>query len=424
MKGIKSALTRVINIFERFKEDDYGVSYESILHAMEQARSLLDAMGDKTATFEVQYMELKLRPVIQKINKEISEDEDVSEEGFRSLIECVHTIVCLVRTTYNMVVTGYMRSEQELQCLKEDLNFYRNKKAELEDYSDDCEEKWSNTEKNINQINEFSSKMENTLYPESKKSHEYLVERKEEAEELLAETKESCACIDEQLETINDLSEKSREINAQSDRNQKSTDDILRSSQEIKEKCITQQRTVDDILGDANRAGMAGAFKQKADDMAHRGNKAKCTFYGFAMATSALGIGLFYHELLFGTFINYYLLPFKIFVLFPFVWIAWSQYKASSEYFDLEKGYSHKATTAQAYEGFNRRMNEGDEDMRRELLGLSIRIFGQSPDEFLDKGRPSSPISEIVDKGAGIVKSSIPLSPGKKEPRITEKQEN
>ena len=42
MKGIKSALTKVINIFKEHEDDDYDyrVSYNSIIHAMEKARSL------------------------------------------------------------------------------------------------------------------------------------------------------------------------------------------------------------------------------------------------------------------------------------------------------------------------------------------------------------------------------------------------
>ena len=417
MKGIKSALTKVITIFKEFEDDDYGVSYKSILHSMEQTRSLLDAMGDKVDTFEVQYMKLELKPILQKINKEI-DDGDVTEEGFDSLIKCVHSIVCLVRTTYNMVVTGYMRSEQELQCLKDDLNLYKNKKAELDGYLDEFEEKRCNTNEYIEQINAFFSKMANTLYPEIKNSHDYLLEKKKEAEEQVSEIKKSCACINEQLKAVNEISEKSKVVDMQCTLAQNDIDNILGSSQKIKDKCITQLKTVDNILGDANRVSMAGSFKQKAKDITIRANKAKYTFYGFAVVTSLIGMGLFYRELLFGTSINYYLLPFKILVLFPFIWIAWSQYKAYSEDLDLEKGYSHKATTAQAYEGFKRQMNEDDEDMRRELLGLSIQIFGQSPDEFLDKERPSSPVSEFIDKSSMVMKKPASSTKTKKEKEV------
>lgn len=163
------------------------------------------------------------------------------------------------------------------------------------------------------------------------------------------------------------------------------------------------------IIGDANRAGMAGSFKARKDELLRPLRFAEGFMNSALLAVAGVSFWIVWPAI--GqTGLAYGALLLKFTILFPLYWIAWSSSRKYSHLTRIREDYAYKYAAAMAFEGYSKH-TEKDPNLHRELLRLSLETMGNNPIRLYNtKNIPSSPLQESLNSIKELIKTAIPIS--------------
>lgn len=208
---------------------------------------------------------------------------------------------------------------------------------------------------------------------------------------------------DEMIDWHKIASDQSKSIELLSKQSEIDKPKIESYKQEL-EKMITlfnkQKDEIQEIIEDANRASMAGAFKKQADDI----NKKMQWTDGF-LILSLLGIvGISYwgfsssfnaeNALMWSQFLA------KSAIGFPLLIVAWIKARERAYLFRLREDYAYKYSSAMAFEGYKKQIQEQDPEMQKQLLQIALDNLGDKPTKVFEKEINATPIETVIDKMA------------------------
>lgn len=176
------------------------------------------------------------------------------------------------------------------------------------------------------------------------------------------------------------------------------------------------RKQVSVILGDSNRAGMAGSFVSRKNELKDSIKLWQRVFVGAIVCLIAIAVFLISPSL---ATKHWDELLFRLPLSAPIIWLAWFAAKQYGYNIRLSEDYAYKAASAMAFEGFKRETTD-EVDMRTKLLKTAIKNFGDNPIRIFDgKNNHASPVQELLQhlnkKGQlmDLLKSFVDKLPGK-----------
>ncbi|HDI3168855.1 TPA: hypothetical protein PMB26_000646 [Vibrio cholerae] len=433
MKTAKSSITRLkTSIMHQWPNtpDIYGfegISSSILTDCLDETYGLLEGLADKKETFEVIFLKRKLAILTSDCNdylKDTLKEFSGKEKKFNKFLEDIFAIRTAVKETYFLIDTDALRDESELLRIKEELQSYRTELESYLEYKDEIDAAHETITTLKKELAAFHSK-----YDESNEHVSTVVSNIDDASEKIEAYKKTAAdevqsivetrakiirnkvayqgSVERYNELILNLEKQEAQIQVQ-------TENINAIQENIK----TQQESIQLIIDDANRASMAGSFLKRKNELESPIKWSSRIMNGSLMIAAGISALLLKSSGLFeGTF-DYISFLFKIPVIAPFIWIAWSNSQRNNYLVRIQEDYAFKYASAMAFEGYRKQAQETDENLEHRLLELSIENMGMNPIRLFDKPVKSSPINEIIQGGNEAIKnirSMASASSGKTE---------
>ncbi|UXX77894.1 hypothetical protein N7E81_10995 [Reichenbachiella carrageenanivorans] len=151
------------------------------------------------------------------------------------------------------------------------------------------------------------------------------------------------------------------------------------------------QKTIED----ANRAGMAGSFKKRKDEL-----RWTLVFWQF-FTIASLGLLIYLSFVLVKPLIsdpNWEEIIVKLPILASCVWLCWFSSKQYGFTARIREDYSYKYAVSMAFEGYKNAAREINADLLEQLLSLTVLNISKNPISIFDtRNNHGSPINEIID---------------------------
>ncbi|EOX3450716.1 hypothetical protein ACPFUM_001397 [Vibrio cholerae] len=419
MKTAKSSITRLkTSIMQQLPNtpDIYGfegISRSILTDCLDETYGLLEGLTEKKETFEVIFLKRKLASLTSDCNDYLKDSlkEFSKEKKFNKFLEDIFAIRTVVKETYFLIDTDALRDESELLRIKGELQNYR---TELESYLA-CRDEIVDAHETIttlkNELAAFHSK-----YDESNEHVSTVVSNIDDASEKIKAYKKTAAdevefiaetrakilrnkgayqgSVERYNELILNLEKQEAQIQVQ-------TENI----DTIQESIKTQQESIQLIIDDANRASMAGSFLKRKNELNGPIKWSSGIMNGSLLIAAGISFFLLRSSGIFEEKFDYISFLFKIPVIAPFIWIAWSNSQRNNYLVRIQEDYAFKYASAMAFEGYRKQAQDTDEVLEHRLLELSIENMGMNPIRLFDKPVKSSPLNEIIQGGNEAINS-------------------
>lgn len=97
----------------------------------------------------------------------------------------------------------------------------------------------------------------------------------------------------------------------------------------------------------------------------------------------------------------------------PFLIIAWIKAKERAYLFRLREDYAYKYSSAMAFEGYRKQIQEQSPELSEELLKIAVDNLGSNPIKVFEKDLKSTPLETIIDGVGKRVDKAIDSIPQK-----------
>lgn len=351
MGSFKSRITSIIKkTNERYKDqedilDFLGISHNLIIESLNEAHSQLSELEKHKETFEVIYLKRHLDKYLSELKAFF--DDEPTPKSFDNFLNTLTKIKYRIRETYLLVVEDCIRTESAVSRAKDALRIlldsnetivkaqnhaktltdeitststaYKSRTDEIESTIASAEDVYENYDVYLKAID--TVKNEN-------------IAAKKESEAILSQLKEHTAKATAHQQKTDQITKNLEKAKTENERIQKQLADHSLAAKkqlaEITDEANTQINEIHKILADANRASMAGSFKEQMEGLE---KPLKNTERNKIIALTAMFITLI------GIFTNCFgylsissnneLLSWatKIAIISPLIWIAWIETK-------------------------------------------------------------------------------------------------
>ena len=236
-------------------------------------------------------------------------------------------------------------------------------------------------------------KLANETYQLNKKQSEEITQWHKTTDELTDELIEWHKVGKEQSKSIEILSQQSEIDKPKIENYKKEIENMITLFKK-------QKDDIQEIIDDANRASMAGAFKRQADDI----NKKMQWTDGFLIVALLGVVGISYwgfvssfnpeNTLIWSQFLA------KAAIGLPLLIVAWIKARERAYLFRLREDYAYKYSSAMAFEGYKKQIQEQDPEMQKQLLQIALDNLGDKPTKVFEKEINATPIETVIDKMA------------------------
>ncbi|AGA77651.1 coiled-coil domain-containing protein [Echinicola vietnamensis] len=408
MKSIRQRLTLLINNIDENlpdEEDIYGyegISKRIITQSLKESYDLLGNLDDYKDKFEVIFLQRSLADLIKESKENLKGGILKSAESkFDDFLNNVQKIRYLIRETYIAVTDHPIRVDIDLKKAKDQL-------SELASDIDDLSDLYEKLESIKKSSEGFLQKLEEkdefyTEHVESINSSETEIKSAKEKIQIIAE---QIAEWQEQIKTsstsiannkgnyealVEDISSLKEEIQeAKSEFSEE-----LDSLHEANSKNEEQQALIQKTIEDANRAGMAGSFKKRKDEL-----RLPLIFWQY-FTILTLGLLIYLSFVLIKPLIsdpNWEEIIIKLPILASCVWLCWFSAKQYGFTTRIREDYAYKYAVSMAFEGYKNAAREINKDLLEQLLSLTVLNISKNPISIFEtKNNHGSPINEIID---------------------------
>lgn len=438
MRTIKSYITRLktsINGKLPSENDIFGysgINKDSIFKSLDETYAFLDELERQKETFEV----VVLKRTIAKLTKDCLrylDQENLNQDNFDYFLNIITDIKFHTRQTYFLVIEDSIRDEEEISKLRSERF---NLQQEIEEYKKVVEqfiEQKDQVEKAYSSIMDIDEKV---------RDHD--IKTKELLDDAEVNTESISVCfksadqeyknietIKKHIKELETTCEQKMEIINKLESNITTLDDkISEIDNEINlrnEKMIEQQNTIRDIIDDASRSSMAGSFRTRKIELDEPVRRAEKLMNWSLIAVTVIAALLIlpdlisFSDLRIKDSFDYSKTLIKLPILFPLVWIAWSNSKKYGFLSRIREDYAFKYAAAMAFEGYKKHASEYS-DLEEQLLIVSIANMGNNPIRLYDtKTNHASPFNEMIESAKEFIKE-IGLLKGKESEKVSDEQ--
>jgi predicted nucleic acid-binding Zn-ribbon protein len=380
-----------------------GVSRDLILESLSESYDLLSSLENYEGKLETVFLERQISELFEKASSRLKDKGfEKRLDEFNELLNILTRIRFLIKQAYITLAKDPIRTETEIKKAKDELvsltsilkeikevsEEILNIKTESESFIDDLSERQSKARENQAKTEVFLAKITDL----NAKATE-IADNLETWNEEIDETKES---IKSQEMTITKMT---TEITDQKNKSAENLNKILielKKVEEVSTKNIDQQAEIQKTIEDANRLGMAGAFKNRKDEL-----RLPLLFWTSVSIATLVGlVGLSYslvQDILTNS-VELNQLFIKIPIFASSVWLGWFSARQFGYTSRIREDYSYKYAVSMAFEGYKNATREIDEEMLKQLLQLTIYNISKNPIEIYDsKSNHGTPYSEFID---------------------------
>lgn len=382
-----------------------GISKTLILESLTESYNLLSVLDEYNDRFETIIAKRNVAIFIDNANNYLSDTlkSDIAVEKFNDFLINITQIRFNLKEAYITLSDKPLRLDIEIKQAKAVLEELSNDLVELKKIKEEIEGIKVNSSEFIE---ELEAKHKTAL--ENDKTISEAVENIESIDSELEGTSEKIKVWKSEIQTVKeDISNKQAEIaklkteiEQIQTKNKESQSLIDNFSKTLTEQLKTnneQQDYIQKTIEDVSRAGMAGSFKKRKDEL-------RWTQFTWAFMTIISVGGLIWlsysivKPLLDGQEINLNQLYFKIPVIASAVWLGWFCSKQYGFTTRIREDYAYKYAISLAFEGYKNETREIDEDLLQKLVQLTIFNISKSPVSIFDtKSNHGTPYNEMFD---------------------------
>jgi predicted nucleic acid-binding Zn-ribbon protein len=382
-----------------------GISKHIIIESLAQSYELLAVLEGYNDKFETIFAKRTVAELIDHSNSYLNENwnTDSANEKFNDFLKNISGIRFTLKEAYLSLNNSPLRLENEIVTAKEKLKeltggleSIETTKTEIELIKSESKELIADLEKkhilsieNEKKINEFSQNVE-LIDEDLKGTSEKINLWKTEIQSI----RDDISKKQTELSTIKSEIEEVQESNSLNNETIEGFIETLKDQITINKK---HQDYIQKTIEDVSRAGMAGSFKKRKDEL-------KWIQLVWAVFTILSISGLLYISF---TIVEPFIsnheydlnqLFFKLPIIASAVWLGWfcaKQYGFTSR---IIEDYSFKYAVSMAFEGYRKDAKEIDESLLQKLLGLTIINISKSPvSNFDSKSNHGTPYNELIE---------------------------
>ena len=392
MKAVKAKLTGLKNLINQKINKEYKwlgeVTSPEIIKEIEKLYPLINKLDNVNNTLEVSYTKYYILRLINKATRIINKKRETnkwSEQDVSTFILSLIRLKNFITEMYLIEVKGNLRSEEELSALSADISKV---KANLEEHIE-LEEKLKKDKMELDELKNSLIDLQSS-YKEAEdhvsdiaKWHEKISPLNDEIDEFAETAKSNLAKITTWATTAENAKPKIEQYH-------KEIEDIMKRFEK-------QREDIQEIIEDANRASMAGSFKTKAENIDLKMKNIDKILIGSLVATSIISFINYSTSLSATDNLNILQFLSKSVVTIPLLVISWLKAKERAYLFRLREDYNYKYSSAMAFEGYRKQVQEQSPELEEQLLQIAVDNLGANPTKVFDKDLKSTPLETIID---------------------------
>lgn len=411
MKGIRQRISLLKNkISENLPDDNdilgyAGISKKIILESISESYDLLSVLEEHKDKFETIFAKRSVSLLIDNSNQFLNEElgRKHAADKFNGFLYQIANIRFHLKEAYLSLSNNPLRIESELVLAKENL-------IELTTDLDEIKSIKSEIDLIKTESSTFVDELEtkHTLAIENEKKINEFVANIEEIDEGLTGTNEKISVWKSELQAIKEdiikkqteFTKLKAEIEQTQDTNIVNQTNINKFTKTLSDQFdlnSEHQSYIKKTIEDVSRAGMAGSFKKRKDEL-------KWIQLAWAISTVASIAGLLWisysivEPIIANQDFNINHILFKLPVFASAVWLGWfcaKQYGFTSR---IMEDYSFKYAISMAFEGYKQETMNLDEDLLKKLIELTILNISKSPvSNFDSKSNHGTPYNEMFE---------------------------
>lgn len=411
---MKSSRQRITLLQNRIKEiipeegtDIYGfqgISRNLILESLTESYDLLDALESYEGKLEAVLLERKIADLFDKANGQLKDRGfEKKLDEFNDFLNSLAKIRFSIKQAYITLAKDPIRTETEIKKAKDELIELTNTLTEIKGVVEEISEIKNESQSFVDDLSERQDKA-----IENQKKTEEFITKIETLNTRATEVADNLETWNEEIEetkgsiTTNEttISKLTKEITDQKTKNSENIDKItaeLKRIGDVSVKNIEQQSEIQKTIEDANRLGMAGAFKKRKDEL-----RIPLLFWTTVSLLTLAGLVWLSYSLvqdILSKGVELNLLIIKIPIFASSVWLGWFSARQFGYTSRIREDYSYKYAVSMAFEGYKNATRDIDEEMLKQLLQLTIFNISKNPIEIYDsKNNHGTPYSEFIDK--------------------------
>lgn len=396
MRTIKTALTKLKHQIEQEFNNDYvffeTITLANILNEIETIYNQIDKFTEINNPIEIAFLKRRALTLINNLSKLTTKTEWRSNEETR-FIGYLIAFKRLIKETYFIEVKGEFRTEEERQAISADITKIKANLAEhiaLE-----------------NQLAENKAEFEKlqTSLSALEKSYKAAKVQTDDIAEWYSAADEHCVDIATFAKTAESNLAKITTFASTAETNKPKIEKYHVEIEEMIKLFNKQKDDIQEIIEDANRASMAGSFKKQMEDINVKMRWADGFLIGALIITAAISLWGFNSSLITQTlsegqihtqfdWVQFFA---KSAISLPFLIVAWIKSKERAYLFRLREDYGYKYSSAMAFEGYRKQVQEQSPELEEQLLQIAVDNLGSNPTKVFERDLKSTPLETIID---------------------------
>ena len=400
MKSVKTALKNLKKLIDNKINKEYQwldtITSVEIMQEIEQLCSSLDKFDEINRPLEIAYAKYVCLKLIKNLEKIITKERKSKQWPKRDTLAFVAHLIKLrltIKELYLIEVKGELRSEEERQAISADVT---KNKANLSEHIA-LEEKLIEDKQELAKLQSTLSTLQ-TAYEEAQEQAEQITEWHTELLPIKDNLAADSDTAKKLLGNISTLANTAEQAKPKIEQYHKEIETMIKLFKKQKEE-------IQEIIEDANRASMAGSFKKQADDINTKMKWADGFLIGSLIITAGISLWGFNSSLITQTisdgkvqttfdWIQFFA---KSAISLPFLIVAWIKSKERAYLFRLREDYGYKYSSAMAFEGYRKQVQEQSPALEEQLLQIAVENLGANPTKVFEKDLKSTPLETIID---------------------------
>lgn len=400
MKSVKTALKNLKKLIDSKINKEYQwldtITSVEIMQEIEQLCSSLDKFDEINRPLEIAYAKYICLKLIKNLEKIITKERKSKQWLKRDILSFVAHLIKLrltIKELYLIEVKGELRSEEERQAISADVTKI---KANLSEHIA-LEEQLIEDKQELSKLQSTLSTLQ-TAYEEVQEQAEQITEWHTELLPIKDNLAADSDTAKKLLGNISTLANTAEQAKPKIEQYHKEIETMIKLFKKQKEE-------IQEIIEDANRASMAGSFKRQADDINTKMKWADGFLIGSLIITAGISLWGFNSSLITQTisdgqvqttfdWIQFFA---KSAISLPFLIVAWIKSKERAYLFRLREDYGYKYSSAMAFEGYRKQVQEQSPALEEQLLQIAVENLGANPTKVFEKDLKSTPLETIID---------------------------
>lgn len=396
MRSVKAKLTELKNLIDQKVNKQYQwlgeVTSPEIIKEIEKLYPLIDKLENIDTTLEVSYTKYHLLRLINKATRILNKTRESNKWNKQDINTFILSLIRLkkfVKEIYLIEVQGQLRSEEELSALSADISKVKANLAEhiaLEEQLKNDKTEFLSLKNSLINLKTSYIEAENQV-SNIAKWHEEISPLNDEINEFSETAKNNLTKITTLATTAENAKPKIEQYN--------------REIEEMIKLFKKQKDEIQEIIDDANRASMAGSFKKQQDDINTKMKWTDVFLIASLIITASISLWGFNSSILPKengiTHFDWGLFFAKSAISLPFLVVAWIKAKERAYLFRLREDYAYKYSSAMAFEGYRKQVQEQSPELQIQLLQIAVDNLGANPTKVFERDLRSTPLESIID---------------------------